>query len=124
MSPFHDAYGGMASSKAPPELQSPEVGAPRSITSDKAAPQAEARPRTFGQRAKRRHAAAGTMPRQRRGKGSSQGVRQQLLRRTSSTGRGMQRRIIQSGRTQRRSSDAIARGRGGAFHTTIALRRG
>ena len=97
-SPFHKAYGGMASSEAPADLQCREVGAAAAVTSGKAAPETKTRPGTFGQRAERQHTAVGTMPRQRRGKESSEGVRPRLLRTTSSTGRGTQRRTVQSGR--------------------------
>ena len=58
---------GMASSETPAEMQCREVGAAATITSGKAAATTETCPGTFGQRAKRQHAAAGMMPRRRLG---------------------------------------------------------
>ena len=78
----------MAPSETPTTVHCRTVGAAAAVTSGKATPKTETRPGTVGRHAERQHAAAGTMPRQRRGEESSQGVCQRLLCRTSFTGRG------------------------------------
>ena len=107
--PFHETHGGVAPSEVPEAVQFRTVGA-AAVTSGKAAPEAEARPGKDGRRAERQCAATGTMPRQRRGKESSQGVCQRFLCSTNPTGRGAQRHAVQSGGTNLRRSNTCARG--------------
>ena len=122
--PFHETHGGVAPSEAPAAVQCRTVGTAAAIMSGEAAPETEARPGQVGRHAKRQCAAAGTMPRQRRGEESSQGVRERLLCRTRHTGRGAQRHTVQSGGTKWRHSNTCAGGRGRALHTTPVVRCG